>query len=141
MARRNAKVRYFLDEGLPPQVAQGLSGLRVSIETVRLGSLDNAIISRVTEHGPLGVWVTRDWNARQVHRQSISKAGISVAWIRDRNGSSLKQAFMVMSFIYRFGRMIQETDSPLYFEVTERVANGTPRAVVRTATDLEAIAG
>lgn len=134
-------MRYFLDEGLPHQLAQGLRGLKVPIETVQRASFDDAIINRAAVHGPLGVWVTRDWKARHVHRRSITEAGISVAWIRDRNGSSLKQGFMVISFIYRFGHMILETDSPLYFEVTERVANGTPRAVVRTVNDLEAIMG
>lgn len=129
-------VRFYLDEGLPDVIASGLVRLGVSVEPVARGSMDPEIIEDLSWFGCQGVWITKDMRARVRHRREILRGGISVAWIRCGNASTLTMAFLVLSFVYRYRGRIGESAVPLYFDVRERVTRGVPSAVVRVSVEL-----
>ena len=129
-------VRFYLDEGLPDVIASGLVRLGVSVEPVARGSKDPETIEELSRYGCHGVWITKDMRARVRHRRDILRSGISVAWIRCGNASTLTMAFLVLSFVYRYRGRIGESTAPLYFDVRERVTRGVPSAVVRVSREL-----
>ena len=122
---------YYLDEGLSKHLVGGLA--RFGFQCTRLpeGTPDEAAIEQIGEaHGRLGVWLSRDLATKRDHRNRIFDAGISVAWIRDENGSPAKHCFLVYNFLYRYRETITRSDVPLYFQVRERMTRGVPNAVV-----------
>ena len=129
-------LRFYLDEGLPGVIAQGLTRLGVTVEPVVRGSKDPATIAELGRFGCHGVWITKDRRARVQHRDAILRSGISVAWINCGNASRLTMAFLVLSFVYRYGGRIGVSKEPLYFDVRERVTRGVPSAVVRLSREL-----
>ncbi len=126
---------FYFDEGLSPHMAAGLPRAGFNCEAVGRQTRDQDLIAEMgNAHGRLSVWLTRDLRSKRSHRTEILDAGISVAWIRDQNGSAAKQCFLVYSFMYRYREMVADAPSPLYFEVRERITNGIPNAVVRQIT-------
>ena len=126
---------FYLDEGLSEHLAAGLRRFGFLCQSVEREMSDLDIIQRIAdEHGHLGVWLPRDLNSKRAYRSRIMNAGISVAWIRDENGSPAKHCFLVYNFMYRYRGLISSTPSPLYFEIRERLTRGVPNAVVRKIT-------
>lgn len=126
------KPHFYFDEGLSRQMAAGLQRFGFNCVAVSRQTRDRELITQMgNSHGRLAVWLPRDLGSKRSHRTDIVNAGISVAWIRDQNGTAAKQCFLVYSFMYRYREMIAGASSPLYFEVRERITNGIPNAVVR----------
>lgn len=122
---------YYLDEGLSPALAVGLQRFKFRCTRLPDGTADEVSIRRIgDEHGRFGVWVSRDLGSVEQHRRDILDAGISVALIRDENGSGAKHCFLVYTFAYQYRETISRSDVPLYFEVTEQMFDGIPNAVV-----------
>ena len=122
---------YYLDEGLSVHLVTGLRGLGFRCDSFPRQTSDEASIEKIgTDHGRFGVWVSRDLDSMHDQRRRILDAGISVAWIRDENGSPAKHCFLVYNFMYRYRETIAHSDVPLYFQVRERMTNGVPNAVV-----------
>ena len=127
------KPHYYLDEGLSEHLVGGLKRFDFRCKRLEEGMHDVAIIEQIGEHGHLGVWLTRDLATKRDHRNHILDSGISVAWIHDQNGSPAKHCFLVYNFVYRYGKTIAKSDSPLYFDVQERLTKGIPSTVVKPA--------
>ena len=126
---------FYFDEGLSRQMAVGLHRFGFKCVPVSRQTRDRELITQMGNvHGRLAVWLPRDLGSKRSHRTDIINAGISVAWIRDENGTAAKQCFLVYSFMYRYREIIANATSPLYFEVRERITNGIPNAVVRRVT-------
>ena len=127
--------QYYFDEGLSAQMANGLRRFGFQCNPVTRGTPERDLIDQMgLAHGNLAVWLPRDLESKRRHRNRIMQAGISVAWVRDENGTAAKQCFLVYSFMYRYRNIIANASSPLYFKVRERRTNGIPNAVVRQIT-------
>ena len=122
---------YYLDEGLSPYLVGGLRRFGFRCTRLPERTPDEVSIERIgREDGRFGVWVSRDLNSAGEHRADILSAGISVAWIRDENGTGAKHCFLVYSFAYQYRTTIAESASPMYFDVSEQAIEGIPSAVV-----------
>ena len=122
---------YYLDEGLSPPLAGGLRRFGFRCTRLPEQTPDEVSIEQIGKnHGRFGVWVSRDLDSARDHRNAILNAGVSIALIRDENGTQAKHCFFVYSFMYRYRNAIAESNSPLCFEVRERRINGIPSAVV-----------
>lgn len=122
---------YYLDEGLSSRLVTRLRGLGFQCGNFERQTSDEVSIEEIgRNHGRLGVWVSRDLDAKREQQDRIVNAGISVAWIRDENGTPAKHQFLVYNFLYRYRNVLVNATSPLYFEVWERMTNGIPNAVV-----------
>lgn len=127
--------RYFLDEGLPHYIASGIQRFGFECYPVPRSTSDEEIIKDICgRYSNLGVWIARDLQSRTRHRREIVESGISVAWIADENGTPAKQCFLVYNFVYRYGNMIADSSTPLYFDVRERLTKDIPSAVVKKIT-------
>lgn len=126
----HAGVRFYVDENLPPRLTDFLSWLKVPIESVEKGMLDDDIFPLVGRHGPRGVWITQDLAAKKDHRDAILESGISVAWLHSGSDPPLTAAFLTLSFVYRFTAQIEATDEPLYFNVRVVSSPSGPNAEV-----------
>ena len=126
----------LLDEDLNWRIADGLHHLGVKIKPVPKGTKDSEVIRSLSEFRQQGVWITADQRARRQFPDLIINEGISVAWIEVQNASSLKQAYLVYSFIYAYMGLIQTSDIPLYFHVREGRHRGIPRASIDVKEDL-----
>ncbi len=127
----SVKPHYYLDEGLSPALAGGLQRFGFRCTRLPYGTPDQVSIERIGKaDGKLGVWVSRDLASAREHRNIISESGVSVALIRDQNGTPAKHCFLVYNFVYQYQRVIANANEPLYFEVRERMIKGIPNAVV-----------
>ena len=131
-----AAATFLLDEDLNWRIAEGLKRLRVKIEPVTPGTKDADVIRSLSKFGHRGVWITADQRARRQFPDMIINHGITVAWINAQNATSLKQGFLVYSFIYAHMRRIQTSDVPLYFHVQEGSYRGNPATLVDVKMDL-----
>ena len=132
----SVEVRYLLDEDLNWRIADGLRRLGVKIEAVVRGTSDSEVVRSLSQLQNRGVWITADVRARRQMPDLIVNQGISVAWIDVQNASSLKQGYLVYSFVYGYMRTIQSSDVPLYFHVQEGSHLGIPRALIDMKDDL-----
>lgn len=132
----DAVVRCLLDEDLNWRIADGLRHLGVKIKPVQKGTKDTEIIKNLSKFRQRGVWITADQRARREYSVQIMNAGISVAWIDVHNASSLKQGFLVYSFVYAYLGLIQASDVPLYFNVREGAFRGIPAALIDVKREL-----
>ena len=129
-------VSCLLDEDLNWRIADGLHRLGVKIDPVEPGTKDSDVARSLSEFQHRGVWITADKRARREIPDLIINEGISVAWIEVQNASSLKQAYLVYSFIYAYMELIRDSDIPLYFHVREGTARGIPRASIDVKEEL-----
>ena len=122
---------YYLDEGLSAPLASGLRRFGFRCTRLPERTPDEVSIKQIGKaDGRLGVWMSRDLASVRDHRDGILDSGISLALIRDENGTGAKHCFLVYNFVYQYRQVISASDAPLYFEVRERITDGIPNAVV-----------
>lgn len=117
-------VRFFLDEGLPEQVADALNSVGYPItgplQQGKRGTLDQDLIPWLGQEGY--VWITKDHEAKREHLDRIIKSKISTVWIRgiDRMKNKLNPLELHLMLTTKMPRIAVEVDKargPRHFEL------------------------
>ena len=117
-------VRFFLDEGLPEQVADALSligyPITGAVQQGKRGVKDKVLIPWLADEGY--VWITKDDEAKRDHLDQILKSRISSVWVRgiDRKKNKIDPLELHLMLTTKLRRIAMEVDKakgPRHFEL------------------------
>ena len=145
----DSRIHFFLDESLPPTVAEALALVEYEIVSSRseglLGLEDEQLIPLLGERGC--VWITKDDAAKSEHRSLIQRAGISVVWVRGvertrgttaKNTITVKDVHRMLTLhLDKIAREVAAARGPRYFLL--HMAGDRP--MLKTVTSIEAVQG
>lgn len=117
-------MQFFLDENLPPKVAQALALVGYPIthpdDHGKRGEKDPELITWLA-HNQF-VWITKDDDARKRHIHQITQAGVSVVWVRGlagrKNTVSIQQVHLMLTVkLEELIEKLEASNRPLHFMV------------------------
>jgi hypothetical protein len=117
-------IRFFLDEGLPEQVANALRMVGYPIDgpiaVNKRGVKDKLLIPWMAENRY--AWITKDDEAKRTHLDDVIKSRISSIWVRgiDRRKNKINPIelhLMLSAKLHRVAIEISKAKGPRHYEL------------------------